>query len=184
MNYSEIILDPRGNTYVGAAAQPFATGKLKLPAVFSLDSSTELFHVFEVMDNGDVIQRAAVSSRATAQTYMAENRVCVYRSAPDPKDTTSPLSVRKCGRQVLLTFAEENHAATASSSLKKLYNFIADARGDSNEDMEADKRRLDYCDTMIDLEPDYYVLRFPVAESCSIRQAIDLAMNPTPCPVT
>ena len=77
--YNEIIIDPAGNTYVGGLAQNFATGRLKLPTVFVLDSSTELFHVFEVNDCNEVVQRAAVGSRTTAQGYMAPNRVCVYR---------------------------------------------------------------------------------------------------------
>ena len=42
-----------------------------------------------------------------------------------------------------------------------------------------DTERLNFCDTMIDLEPGFYVLRFPVTESCTIRDAIDaeLARN-------
>lgn len=41
------------------------------------------------------------------------------------------------------------------------------------ESLGQDAERLDHCDTMIDLEPGFYVLRFPVTESCTIRQAID-----------
>ncbi len=123
-NYSEIILDPRGNTYVGAAAQPFATGALKLPSVFCLDSSTELFHVFEIRADKTVMERAAVSSRAKAQEYMSEDRVCVYRAVPDLKDTTGPLCVIKERADVILRFQDENDAATACASLKKLYNFM------------------------------------------------------------
>ena len=42
-----------------------------------------------------------------------------------------------------------------------------------------DTERLNFCDTMIDLAPGFYVLRFPVTESCTIRDAIDaeLARN-------
>lgn len=45
------------------------------------------------------------------------------------------------------------------------------------ERLKADKARLDYCDTVIDLEPEHYVLRFPVRVSCTIRDAIDAAMK-------
>lgn len=79
--FNEIILSPKGNTYVGPLSQLFVS-RLKLPKVFVLDSNTELFHVFQVMDDGRVIQRAAVSSRLTADKYMAPDRVCVYRNAP------------------------------------------------------------------------------------------------------
>jgi len=44
------------------------------------------------------------------------------------------------------------------------------------KELEADKARLDYCDTMIDIEQGYYVLRFPVRLSCTIRDAIDAAI--------
>lgn len=75
-SYSEIIIDSAGNTYVGAVAQPFAYGKLKLPAIFAIDDAC--FHVFEV--NGEkVIHRASQSTRALAQNYMTPDRVCVYR---------------------------------------------------------------------------------------------------------
>lgn len=123
-NYSEIILDPRGNTYIGPVAQPFSYGALKLPDTFVLDSNTELFHVFEITDDMRVIQRAAVSSRATAQNYMGPNRVCVYKSCPDIKDAPIPESVEKNGNKVILTFGEENEAATCAAALKKLYKFM------------------------------------------------------------
>lgn len=79
--FNEIIVTRLGNTYVGPLSQLFATGRLKLPKVFVLDSNTELFHVFQITDGGKVIQRAAVSSRLTADNYMAPDRVCVYRNA-------------------------------------------------------------------------------------------------------
>lgn len=45
-------------------------------------------------------------------------------------------------------------------------------------ELDKDAKRLDFCDTTIDLEPGHYVLRFPVTESCTIRQAIDDARTP------
>lgn len=55
-----------------------------------------------------------------------------------------------------------------------------DALTAENARLREDKARLDYCDTQIDLEPGYYVLRFPVSESTTIRAAIDAALQPKP----
>ena len=41
--------------------------------------------------------------------------------------------------------------------------------------LKTDAERLDYLDTIIDLEPGLYVIRLPVTESCTIRHAIDTA---------
>jgi hypothetical protein len=55
-------------------------------ARFNLGES-ERFHVFEVTESGEVIHRAAQSTRALAETYMDDNRVCVYsRAAMDNED--------------------------------------------------------------------------------------------------
>lgn len=75
--WNEIILDPSGNTYVGALAQKFATGRLALPNIFRLDDAD--FHVFEVKEDGAVVHRASQSSRRLAQGYMTPDRVCVYQ---------------------------------------------------------------------------------------------------------
>lgn len=55
----------------------------------------------------------------------------------------------------------------------------ADATSATPAPVHSDTERLNFCDTMIDLEPGFYVLRFPVTESCTIRDAIDaeLARN-------
>lgn len=45
------------------------------------------------------------------------------------------------------------------------------------ERLKADKSRLDFCDTIIDLELGGYALHFPVKESTTIRGAIDAAMK-------
>ena len=54
-----------------------------------------------------------------------------------------------------------------------------DALSSTPAPVHSDTERLNFCDTMIDLEPGFYVLRFPVTESCTIRDAIDaeLARN-------
>lgn len=80
--YNEIVLDPAGNTYVGSLAQQFLFGKLKLPTVFKLDPD-DMFHVFEVMDSGEVIHRASQSTRRLAQGYMSPERICVYHRYPE-----------------------------------------------------------------------------------------------------
>lgn len=45
--------------------------------------------------------------------------------------------------------------------------------------VRTDAERLNHCDTMIDLEAGFYVLRFPVTESCTIREAIDAEIERT-----
>lgn len=72
----EIILDRKGNTYVGSLAQRFATGELEIPKVHHLGG--ESFHVFEVSEDGRVIYRAGQSTVRGARSYMQENRVLVY----------------------------------------------------------------------------------------------------------
>ena len=53
--------------------------------------------------------------------------------------------------------------------LREALELYRDALSDAHKDTE----RLNFCDTMIDLAPGFYVLRFPVTESCTIRDAID-----------
>lgn len=72
----EIILNPKGNTYVGPLANRFVC-ELKLPEIFHL-SSGDCFHVFEVTE-GKVIHRASQSSFSGARSYMNPSRVLVYR---------------------------------------------------------------------------------------------------------
>ena len=73
---NEIVLDVRGNTYIGTLATRFAYGAHKLPDIFKLDDSP--YHVFEVTAAG-VIHRAAQSTRELALRYMDENRILVSR---------------------------------------------------------------------------------------------------------
>lgn len=71
----EIILDPKGNTYVGPLAQRFACGEFEIPKIFKIDSAA--FHVFEAF-NGVVTHRASQSSMRAARSYMNADRVLVY----------------------------------------------------------------------------------------------------------
>ena len=52
-----------------------------------------------------------------------------------------------------------------------------DSLGAEVERIKADKARLDFCDTIIDIEPRGYALHFSVKESTTIRGAIDSAMK-------
>lgn len=81
---NEIILDPKGNTYIGPIAQRFLFGDLKLPEKFSL-GPTDIFDVYQVTEDGRVIHRASQSTRRLAESYMNDyDRVCVYHRYPDP----------------------------------------------------------------------------------------------------
>lgn len=91
---AEIILDPSGNTYCGALAQPFATGRLELPDMSKLRQ--DWFYVFEVTDKGEVIQRAGQSSMLGASSYMSPDRVLVYFRNPLPADV-----ILSTGRRVI-----------------------------------------------------------------------------------
>ena len=66
-------------------------------------------------------------------------------------------------------------AETLAGIGKRCYAALSSTPAPVHKDTE----RLNFCDTMIDLEPGFYVLRFPVTESCTIRDAIDaeLARN-------
>jgi len=73
---NEIILNPKGNTYVGELAQRFAIGRLALPAVFKLDSSR--FHVFEVTADNRIIHRCSQSTRMAAAAFCnTDDRILV-----------------------------------------------------------------------------------------------------------
>lgn len=74
---NEIILSQKGNTYIGALATKFATGRHELPEIFALDAAC--WHVFEVTPVGSIIHRASQFRRAGAEKYMDENRVLVHR---------------------------------------------------------------------------------------------------------
>jgi hypothetical protein len=78
----EIILNPKGNTYVGPLANKFSYGKLKIPKIFKL-SEDEAFHVFEVMPDNSVVHRASQSTMRGARSYMNPDRVLVYKYDPD-----------------------------------------------------------------------------------------------------
>lgn len=89
---NEIILRESGNTYVGELANKFSFHKFSLPKVTKL-SPDERFHVFEVItDTGEVIHRAAQSTRELALTYMADNRVLVWRETESGE--AAPFSCR------------------------------------------------------------------------------------------
>ena len=64
-------------------------------------------------------------------------------------------------------------AETLAGIGKRCYAALSSTPAPVHKDTE----RLNFCDTMIDLEPGFYVLRFPVTESCTIRDAIDAAID-------
>lgn len=94
---NEIILDPRGNTYVGPLAQRFLYGEFEVPKVFNIDSAR--FHVFECVEGGIIIHRASQSSMISARSYMTPNRVLVYSSTstnpPEIPDSSPQLNSRE-----------------------------------------------------------------------------------------
>ncbi len=86
-DFNEIIMDPKGNTYVGSLASKFAY----TPALrdqldrFSLDQMIThplgQFWIVEVMDDGTLITRAGQSQHSLAMRFMGPNRIICWHSA-------------------------------------------------------------------------------------------------------
>ena len=120
----------------------------------------------------------AAEKDASEQLEMMANKLHGELSASQQEARRLQQSVQDLEEQsrILFKFINDEMQMTAiDPRMAKLVNALTTTPAPVHKDTE----RLNFCDTMIDLEPGFYVLRFPVTESCTIRDAIDaeLARN-------